>query len=82
MSKFNYGKIGSTLIIDNKEIKKSDRVRLRVIVKNNHIQVYVNDQEEPALNYRDPAAWLYGRPGFYTFGKELAVNKLKITALQ
>lgn len=81
MSKYNYGKIGGTQLIDNKEVKKSNSVRLKIIVKNNHIQVYVNDQKEPALDYRDPAAWLYGRPGFYSFGNGLTVNKLKVTAL-
>jgi hypothetical protein len=80
-SKYNYGKIGNSQIVSIKEIKGSDKVKLKVVVSNNIFQIYINDQEKPVLEYMDAQAWLHGKVGFYSFGKELTVNNLSVVSI-
>ncbi len=75
--KYNYGKIGTSRIIRLGE-NHSDHVRLRVVVQNNRIRIYRKGEKKPAMDFYDPRPWLYGRIGFYSFGRELTVRHLSV----
>lgn len=81
MSKYNYGKIGSTHMVSSSAAKDSDTLSMRIVVESNRIQVYLQGEDEPSFDHYDAGAWLYGRPGFFTFGRELTVREFSVKTL-
>jgi len=75
--KYNYGKAGTSRIIRLGK-DHADHVRLRIVVQNNRFRIYLEEEKKPAMDFRDSRPWLYGRVGFYSFGKELTVHHLSV----
>lgn len=82
LSKYNYGRVGSSTVVNIDDFKTQEKARLQVEVEGNHIKVFVNGKNTPVLDYWDEYAYTHGSIGFYSFGKELVVERLSISGVK
>lgn len=78
LNRYNYG--AETLDLMSVEWKENEFHKIKVIMENNHILVYVDDMETPAIDYYDSNAFLAGQVALCANKAGCAFKNFKIVA--
>ncbi len=76
LNRYNYGM--ETLDLVSADLIKGEYYKIKVIMKNNHISVYVDDMETPAMDYYDSNAFLSGQIALCSYKAGIGFRNVKI----
>ena len=80
LNRYNYG--SETLDLMSVEWQKNEFHKIKVTVKNNHILVYVDDMENPAIDHYDSNAFLTGQIALCSNKAGCAFKNIAIQTLE
>lgn len=76
LNRYNYGM--ETLDFVSVNLKKDEYHTVKVVMKNNHICVYMDDMDTPIMEYYDSNAFLSGQIALCSYKAGIAFKNLKI----
>lgn len=76
LNRYNYGM--ETLDLIGVSLEKDAYHKVKVVMKNNHIQVYVDDMDTAAMDYYDSNAFLSGQIALCSYKAGIAFKNVKI----
>ena len=76
LNRYNYGM--DTLDLVSAELEKGEYHKIKVVMENNHICVYIDDMNEPVMDYYDSNAFLSGQIALCSYKAGIAFKNVKI----